>query len=82
MFGRLVFYHFGTSKNNYDRWYLVPRLSQEFIAGTENRKEYTLEVSLEIKTSGLNYSWAEIHKYYEECDWSKKWAEGLQKILT
>ena len=25
---------------------------------------------------------AEIHKYYEECDWSKKWAEGLQKILT
>ena len=26
--------------------------------------------------------WAEIHKYYEECDWSKKWAEGLQKILT
>ena len=24
---------------------------------------------------------AEIHKYYEECDWSKKWAEGLQKIL-
>ena len=26
--------------------------------------------------------WAEIHKYYEEYDWSKKWAEGLQKILT
>ena len=26
--------------------------------------------------------WAEIVKYYEECDWSKKWAEGLQKILT
>ena len=26
--------------------------------------------------------WAEIHKYYEECDWSKKWPEGLQKILT
>ena len=25
---------------------------------------------------------AEIYKYYEECDWSKKWAEGLQKILT
>ena len=25
---------------------------------------------------------AEIHKYYEKCDWSKKWAEGLQKILT
>ena len=25
---------------------------------------------------------AEIHKYYEECDWSEKWAEGLQKILT
>ena len=25
---------------------------------------------------------AEIHKYYGECDWSKKWAEGLQKILT
>ena len=25
---------------------------------------------------------AEIHKYYKECDWSKKWAEGLQKILT
>ena len=25
---------------------------------------------------------AEIHKYYEECDWSKKWAEGLEKILT
>ena len=24
----------------------------------------------------------EIHKYYEECDWFKKWAEGLQKILT
>ena len=24
----------------------------------------------------------ETHKYYEECDWSKKWAEGLQKILT
>ena len=26
--------------------------------------------------------WAEIHKYYDECDWSKKWAEGLQEILT
>ena len=25
---------------------------------------------------------AETHKYYEECNWSKKWAEGLQKILT
>ena len=25
---------------------------------------------------------AETHKYYEVCDWSKKWAEGLQKILT
>ena len=25
---------------------------------------------------------AEIHKYYEECDWSKKWADRLQKILT
>ena len=22
-----------------------------------------------------------VHKYYEECDWSKTWAEGLQKIL-
>ena len=26
--------------------------------------------------------WVETHKYYEECDWSKKWPEGLQKILT
>ena len=25
---------------------------------------------------------AETHKYYKECDWSKMWAEGLQKILT
>ena len=23
-----------------------------------------------------------LHKYYEECDWSKKWAEGLQKIFN
>ena len=23
---------------------------------------------------------AEIYKYYKECDWSKKWAEGLQKF--
>ena len=25
---------------------------------------------------------AETHKNYKECDWSKRWAEGLQKILT
>ena len=25
---------------------------------------------------------AEIHKYYEECDWSKKWAEVLQKQIN
>ena len=46
-------------------------------------------VSLPISNALLNdiwltcftRMWAEIHKYYEECDWSKKWAEGLQKIL-
>ena len=28
------------------------------------------------------FSSTETHKYYKECDWSKKWTEGLQKILT
>ena len=27
----------------------------------------------------VRFGWAEIHKYYKECNWSKKWAEGLQK---
>ena len=41
----------------------------------------TVFVSVHAGSAGLSIR-AEIHKYYEECDWSKKWAEGLQKILT
>ena len=42
-----------------------------------------MKKSMHLTTGFLSdYHGAEIHKYYEECDWSKKWAEGLQKILT
>ena len=37
---------------------------------------YTISIPLTIARR------AEIHKYYEECDWSKNWTEKLQKILT
>ena len=35
-----------------------------------------------VYTKFLKRFRAEIHKYYRDCEWSKKWAEGLQKILT
>ena len=43
---------------------------------TQNSKPSSKDVK---KSSVIR---AETHKYYEECDWSKKWAEGLQKVLT
>ena len=47
--------------------------------GTMSPGTYSYTISIPLEIAGIR---AEIHKYYEECDWSKKWAEGLQKILT
>ena len=51
--------------------------SQKFKIEPENR-----EKSTGIIFRRTCFDRAETHEYYEECDWSKKWAEGLQKILT
>ena len=50
--------------------YQNPKINRKGILIYGSSTQYTLD------------KWAEIHKYYGECDWPKKWAEGLQKILT